>query len=263
MRQHEVFLQVRIPPGMWTVLRLDGRAFHKVTEACEKPFDMKFHDCIVAAAKALVLDLGPVYAYIQSDEISVVFLPSFDLFDRRMEKLVSVASGIVTSTFVLRFGHAAGFDCRVWLGAKQDDVVDYFSWRLADCDRNALNGLAQKCIRDSVPGDISPKEVHARLFRLKRGELHKLIHKSGIEYSELSLSQRNGTEIGLQLMPLFTRLEHVAGEQMVGVEYYRNPLVRDVTRHGVAYREELSKYLCEVGEDNHGTLVPEHPKPGP
>jgi tRNA(His) 5'-end guanylyltransferase len=45
MRQGEVFHSLRMLPGAWAVLRVDGRGFFRLTEErYEKPFDVRFHE---------------------------------------------------------------------------------------------------------------------------------------------------------------------------------------------------------------------------
>jgi hypothetical protein len=47
LRALDVFHALRLPPGRWVILRLDGRGFSRLTEArFEKPFDARFHDGI-------------------------------------------------------------------------------------------------------------------------------------------------------------------------------------------------------------------------
>lgn len=44
MRRLEAFHGLRVPPGAWPILRLDGRGFTRFTEGrCEEPFDERFH----------------------------------------------------------------------------------------------------------------------------------------------------------------------------------------------------------------------------
>jgi tRNA(His) guanylyltransferase len=72
MRALECFDTLRVLPGTWPVLRLDGRGFSRVTEArFEKPFDDRFHELMCKTAEALLVELGALYAYTESDEISV------------------------------------------------------------------------------------------------------------------------------------------------------------------------------------------------
>ena len=111
MRAGECFHALKVPPGTWAVLRLDGRCFSRLTEArFDKPFDLRFHDLMCETSRALVVDLGALYAFTESDEISVLLPRGSTLFDREVEKLVSVSASIASSTFSLGFGAPAQFD---------------------------------------------------------------------------------------------------------------------------------------------------------
>lgn len=116
-RAREYFHNVTVLPGAWTVLRLDGRGFSRFTERrFDKPFDPVFADHMVAVAQSLLTETGARYAYTESDEISLLFDPRFDLFGRGVEKLVSVSAGIASAVFTHAVGEPAHFDSRVWLG---------------------------------------------------------------------------------------------------------------------------------------------------
>lgn len=78
MRALEHFHSLRVLPGAWTVIRVAGRSFSRFTETgFEKPFDIRFHDHMVKTATALLEELHGLYAYTESDEISVLF-PAMD-----------------------------------------------------------------------------------------------------------------------------------------------------------------------------------------
>src|SRR3712207_4454510 len=48
MRELEYFHSVRLLPGVWTVIRVDGRGFSRFTESrFEKPFDPRMRDLMV------------------------------------------------------------------------------------------------------------------------------------------------------------------------------------------------------------------------
>lgn len=133
MRAGECFHALRVPPANWAVLRLDGRGFSRLTEArFEKPFDLRFHDLMCETSRALVGDLGALYAFTESDEISVLLARESTPFDREVEKLVSVSAAIASSIFSLGLGAPAQFDSRIWVGAPAEDVADYFRWRQSD-----------------------------------------------------------------------------------------------------------------------------------
>ncbi len=131
MRRLEWFHSLRALPGTWPIIRVDGRNFSRLTEErFEKPFDSRFHALMVATASALLDGLQGLYAYTQSDEISILLPRNTELFDRELEKLVSVSAGIASATFTHQFGEAVvHFDSRLCLAANAELVVDYFRWR--------------------------------------------------------------------------------------------------------------------------------------
>jgi tRNA(His) guanylyltransferase len=192
-RSREWFHGLRLLPGMWPIVRVDGRSFTSFTEdRFDKPFDEHFSHCMVTAATALVTELDGVYAYTESDEISVLLSPRGDLFGRSLEKLVSISAGITSATFTHACGEPAHFDSRVWLGTAVADVVDYFSWRQSDAARCALNGWCYWTLRKS--GD-SAGETTRRLKRASVADKNELLFKHGINFDDLPLWQRRG--IGL------------------------------------------------------------------
>src|SRR5262249_19871664 len=102
MRALEYFHSIRLLPGAWPVLRLDGRSFSRFTEErFEKPFDAKFHELMLKTTQILVEELQASYAYTESDEISLLFPRAWGLFDRELEKTVSVSAGIASAAFSL------------------------------------------------------------------------------------------------------------------------------------------------------------------
>jgi tRNA(His) 5'-end guanylyltransferase len=148
MRQLECYHTLRFPARAWVILRLDGRGFTQFTSTrFEKPFDVRFHGWMVQATQAVLEELQGLYAYTESDEISVLLPRAWDLFDRELEKTLSISAGLASATFSLACGERAAFDSRAWLGAEDDQVVDYFRWRQADATRCALNGWCYWTLR--------------------------------------------------------------------------------------------------------------------
>lgn len=81
-----------------------------------------------------------IYGYTQSDEISLLFHPSYQTFGRKLRKLNSILAGEARAKFSILLGDIAAFDCRISQLPQIGDVVDYFRWRSEDAHRNALNG---------------------------------------------------------------------------------------------------------------------------
>src|SRR5690242_19905535 len=148
MRAGEAFHSLRVPPGCWTIIRVDGRSFTGLTKKhYEHPFDERFHVAMIAAATELLHTFGGIVATTHSDEISVLLPRTWDSFDREVEKTVSVAAGSASAEFTRHTGHAGAFDGRLWVGATDGQVVDYYRWRQADAVRGALNSIAYWLLR--------------------------------------------------------------------------------------------------------------------
>lgn len=190
MRRFEYFHALRLMPDTWVVVRVDGRGFSKLTEKnFDKPFDIRFRDAITATAQAVFKEMQGVYAYTESDEISVLFKPNWDLFDRELEKVVSVSAGIASAAFSLAIGEAAHFDSRVWLGINRSLVIDYFRWRQSDAARCALNGWCYWTLRQTGK---SVNEATETVLKKSVEFKNELLYDHGVNFNALPSWQRGG-----------------------------------------------------------------------
>src|SRR3954451_24604497 len=92
MRVFETAHDLCVLPGLYMVARLDGRSFTRLTKEVhqfEAPFDARFRDMMLATAEHLVAGCGfnILYAYTQSDEISLLFGLADNSFQRKLRKL--------------------------------------------------------------------------------------------------------------------------------------------------------------------------------
>jgi tRNA(His) guanylyltransferase len=194
MREMEFFHPLRMLKGVYYLVRVDGRSFTKFTASLfEKPFDPRFHALMQATAMTLLEELQGVYAYTESDEISVLLPLGWDLFDCSVEKVVSLSAAIATHAFTRQMPALMAergaperlpvtvFDSRVILAAREERVVDYFLWRQADADRSALNGWCYWTLRKE---GVSPREAESRLNRQSAEFKHELLFQRGIKYAE-------------------------------------------------------------------------------
>lgn len=191
MRALEYFHSIRVLPGAWTVIRVDGRSFSRFTmTGFEKPFDERLHGFMVRTATALLEDLHGVYVYTESDEISALFPPQWNMFDREVEKLVSTSAGVASATFTHLAGVPVTFDSRIWVGVSQEMVIDYFRWRQADAARCALNGWVYWTLRDD---GASMSDATAAMHRMTPAQKNETLFQHGINFNDLPLWQRRGT----------------------------------------------------------------------
>lgn len=190
MRRLECYHSLEVLPGAWPVIRVDGRSFTRLTKVFEHPFDFKFHEYMVATARALLVELGGLYAFTESDEISVLLPRDTDLFGREVEKLVSVSAGVASATFSVQLNHAAHFDSRLWVGASNVDVWDYFRWRQSDASRCCLNSWCYWTLRKADKSALeATKALEGKTFAQK----NELLHKHGINFNNVPLWQKRGT----------------------------------------------------------------------
>jgi tRNA(His) guanylyltransferase len=193
MREFEYFHSLRLLPSTWSIVRVDGRSFSRFTESrFEKPIDSRFRDIMVRTAQSLLKEMHAIYAYTESDEISLLLSPDWDLFDRELEKTVSISAGIASAAFTHACGEPAHFDSRVWLGTDKGLVIDYFQWRQSDAARCALNGWCYWTLRNSGQ---TIKEATEALVGKSVSYKNELLFQHGVNFNALPVWQRRG--IGL------------------------------------------------------------------
>lgn len=159
MKRHEAAYRTILPRRTYTIIRVDGKAFHAYLRSSAKPFDETFMADMDHVAEALCADMmGAVLAYTQSDEISVL-LTDFGTaqteawFGGVVAKQVSIAASLATAALnERRPGKRALFDARVFTLADPVEVANYLIWRQRDAVRNSISMAAQ--------ARFSPKRLH-------------------------------------------------------------------------------------------------------
>lgn len=201
MRRGEFFHTLRVPEGMWTVVRLDGRGFTKLTKELGflKPFDEGFHTCMLDAAVSCMLEFQSIFSTTHSDEISLLFPPSFDMFDREVEKIVSTTSAEASVAFSESIGFRGTFDSRIWIGTGLKDVEDYFCWRMEDAVRGAINSYAYWLLRQQK--DYTQRQATRELLNKNFAWKNEFLFKEfGINFNEIPAWQRRGTGVYWKLI---------------------------------------------------------------
>lgn len=197
MRTYEESLDQYIDQDRFIIARLDGRSFTKLTkEICnfKKPFDEKFRDLMVGTMMHLMKDCGfnIVKGFTESDEISLLLAPDSTQFNRKVRKLNSILAGEASAYFSLQLGIPACFDCRIIPLPDQERVDDYFSWRLEDANRNALNSWCYWTLRDNGFDATNAQEaIKGKSIDGKKD----LLIRYGIIYDSLPKWQRKGVNV--------------------------------------------------------------------
>ena len=191
MENREIFSTITALPPVF--VRLDGRAFHRLTECLglEKPFDEFFHKGMVTTCTSLLADSGlnPDLAYTFSDEISLYFskLP----FSGRVEKIDSVAASCAASALTLAFGGTTllSFDARV-IPVTPAYAVGYLTGRQSEAWRNHINAYCQQAL---IEEGMDSRKAAEKLKGLAGKDLHEMMHERGFNLAETPSWQRRGT----------------------------------------------------------------------
>jgi len=190
MRELEYFHDLKVLPEVWTILRMDGRSFSTYTKYnFKKPFDEKFRDLMVKTTGFLLRELYGLYAYTESDEISILLPKNFNMFSREVEKLASISAGLASSMFSIQAQALQHFDSRVIIAVTQEQVLDYFKWRQLDAARCALNGWCYWTLRKE--GKSANKATRI-MNKMPRSEKNELLFERGINFNEVPAWQRRG-----------------------------------------------------------------------
>ncbi len=192
--------RICMPRRTNTIIRVDGKAFHTYTSDLIRPFDDAFMEDMDSTAIYLCENVqGAKFAYVQSDEISVL-LTDYDKittdawFDNNIQKMASVSASMATIAFNrarLNRWHFfdeskmrwAEFDSRVFQIPDGDEVINYFVWRQKDCVRNSIISVAQTL--------YSHRELHGK----NCDEMQEMSFQKGVNWNDYDLKYKNGRSI--------------------------------------------------------------------
>ena len=214
-RNYEDRYRIALPRRTYTILRLDGRAFHQYCRGVERPFDAAFAADMDATAVSLCAEVqGATMGYVQSDEISLL-LTDFATtetepwFGGNVQKIVSVAASYATAVFNSRCpGTFATFDARVFIIPDPTEVENYFIWRQKDATRNSILMAAQSI--------YSHKELHG----VSTDGMQELLFQKGINWNDYPDVFKRGRMICRERPVVLTRVEAgsiPSGAELIGV----------------------------------------------
>lgn len=160
-----------LPRRTYTIIRLDGKAFHTFTKKLKRPYDLDFMKVMDLTAADLCKEIqGAKFAYVQSDEISILItdfetIKKDSWFDGNIQKIVSVSASVATASFNKHIANnenlksvcgakSAHFDSRVFTISDIFEVENYFIWRQIDATKNSIQMLGQ--------AHFSHKELHGK-----------------------------------------------------------------------------------------------------
>lgn len=215
MKSHyENRTRIFLPRRTYTIIRVDGKAFHSYTRGCERPFDKGLIEDMDETAKYLCKNIqGAKIGFVQSDEISIL-MTDFDSlntdawFDGNIQKIVSISASMAASKFnQLRMKRIikesttlekdglisirpyekdlfemklADFDARTFTIPSKTEVGNYMIWRQNDTVRNSISSVAQSL--------YSHKELHGK----NMSEQQEMIFQKGINWNDYDPMLKRG-----------------------------------------------------------------------
>lgn len=210
-QQYEDRTRFMLPRRTYTIIRVDGKAFHTFTKDMTRPFDDAFMLCMDTAALNIVTEIqGTQLAFVQSDEISVLLTdfakPTTNAaFDGNLQKLCSVSASAATMAFnetarAVGFSPTALFDSRVFTIPDPVEVENYFIWRQKDAERNSIQSVAQ--------WNASHKELEGKSIP----EQHDIIYAAGDNWNNYPGGCKRGRVVvwvggdwQIEVPPIFTQ----------------------------------------------------------
>lgn len=181
-----------LPRRTYTIIRLDGKAFHTFTKNAIKPFDDDFMHLMKNTTTILMKEIQNCkLAYTQSDEISLLLDDFADVDTQQwlggnLQKICSVSASIATAHFNSErakenyFDSVGYFDSRVFTIPDKTEVINYLVWRTKDAIRNSISSTAQSLYSHK---ELHKKNVHEQL---------KMIKEKGVDWYEFDHVKKSG-----------------------------------------------------------------------
>lgn len=193
-RSYENRTRYYLPRRTYTIIRVDGKAFHSLLRHAEKPFDKVFMHIMDLVAEALVHEIqGGLFGFIQSDEVSVL-AADFEnesteaWFDGNIQKQASIAAAIATARFndpldvrqQFKVKDPAFFDARTFTIPDPIEVENYLIWRQRDAERNSVSMIART------------HYSHSQLMNKTASEMQDLLMAVGVNWNDVEPYYKRG-----------------------------------------------------------------------
>ena len=194
MKEYELYSSLKVPKNSKIIVRLDGRAFHKLAEDLDltKPYDENFYQVMAKVCEDLFKEFSALFVYTFSDEISLLLdkLP----FEGRIEKIDSVIAGFASSSFVINYGtdfkKPPAFDSRI-IPINDEDILSYFKWRQDESWVNCVNSHGISYLKNKY----SNSEANDKINGMKLNEVHELLFQNGFNLNDVDTYKKRGIGI--------------------------------------------------------------------
>ena len=250
MKGYEAATRFGLPRRTYTIVRVDGRAFHSYLRQAVKPFDFTFMEVMDEVAASLCAEMmGAVFSYAHSDEISVLLTDFGSVhcepwFGGTVQKMASLAASTATAEFAFRAIAAktgqglkvpherATFDARVFTIPDPVEVANYFVWRQRDAVRNSIAMAAQAHFS------------HKRLHGLNGSAMQELLwSEKGVNWNDYPDGAKRGRVCQRVTAPETVTYTDKRTQEECTIEAIRSRWVSSGAEH---FKAEADSFLAEV-----------------
>lgn len=191
-----------VPEGNFIIIRCDARGFSKLLEKSGfKPYDKDVHKQMIKEAERIIEDLfmGGM-AYLLSDEISFILPRSFNMYNRRVEKLLTVTAGYISGDASLEFCDLnvdlapVTFDAKIFACENINKVLEYLDERKNSGFRNFVFTTFRTYLMDS---GMSATEVARKADKMPIRTQIDLLLDNGLDVHSEPYWQREGVMVFL------------------------------------------------------------------
>lgn len=215
--QYENRTRIYLPRRTYTLIRLDGNAFHTYTKGLKRPFDKALSDAMDQTTIYLCENIqGCKLGYVQSDEITLLLTDFDDIvtnawFDNELRKICSLSAAKATA----KFNHVRTIQKIMEIGIQFDEKIenqivddedydeDYdedFSninvkFSMKDCDEYIFN--MKLGVFDSRVWTISDREevINTFIWRQQDCTRNSISMVAQSLYSHKELMNKNSSEL--------------------------------------------------------------------
>jgi tRNA(His) 5'-end guanylyltransferase len=177
--------------------RIDGRSFSKFTQGLERPYDTRMSSAMIETTKVLVEKTHATIGYVQSDEISLAWIPTehgHNWFDGKIMKMASVLAGLASSAFMHSISicfdadicqklldKMPHFDARVINMPNEEEAARMFLWRNLDATKNAVSMATRHY--------YSHSDMHLK----NQSQMNEMLFAKGINFDSYPYFFKRGT----------------------------------------------------------------------
>lgn len=210
MKRYEAAFAGVLPRRTYTIIRVDGRAFHAYLRGAARPYDEAFMADMDAVSRTLCEEItGARLAYVQSDEISILVTDFANLgtepwFGGVTAKVISLSAAIATAALNERRPGRALFDSRAFTLSDPVEVANYFVWRQRDATHNSISMTARAY--------FSQRRLHG----LSTDDQVLLLAESGVDWN----AQPEGFKWGRTTVRETGRRQRLSVDERTGIHHY-------------------------------------------